>query len=190
MHPNGSNDRRGKGQNKLAAEGAVSRSDSNNSSFASVNGFSPSELKSAQSPSSRQFSFVIHSDFDESRVIQDQIMAAVTAASYPDNDVFAIKLALEEAMINAIKHGNKLDPKKRVRIEASVGHDQVEFMIHDEGAGFVKAEVPDPTLEENLEKNSGRGILLIEAYMSFAEWTDGGRKLRMGKKREAQLAAS
>lgn len=168
----------------------MSRSDSPESPFSGVNGFPPSDLKSAQCPANRQFSFVIHSDFEESRVIQDQIMAAVSSASYPDNDVFAIKLALEEAMINAIKHGNKLDPQKRVRIEASVGNDQVEIMIHDEGAGFVKAEVPDPTLEENLEKNSGRGILLIEAYMSFAEWTDGGRKLRMGKTREAQLAAS
>jgi serine/threonine-protein kinase RsbW len=138
----------------------------------------------------RRFSYVIASDFEHSRGVQDAIMDAVQAMRFSENDVFAIRLALEEAMINAIKHGNKLDPSKTVTIDAVIAPDEVDITIQDQGRGFSKADIPDPTLEENLEKNSGRGIMLIEAYMSSAEWTDGGRRLRMRKSREAQLAAS
>lgn len=131
----------------------------------------------------RKFKYSIASDFVESRKIQDEIMAAVAQAGFTDDEVFAIRLALEEAMINAIKHGNKHDPAKVVSVEASVSGDALEVIIHDQGAGFDRASVPDPLAEENLEKNSGRGILLIESYMDSAEWTDEGRRLRMLKKR-------
>lgn len=133
--------------------------------------------------------FVIPSDFAQSRVVQDRIIAAVEALQYSDNDLFAIKLALEEAMINAIKHGNRLDPTKTVTVHARVNPEQVEIIIEDQGAGFDRADVPDPTDPANLEKSSGRGILLIEAYMTKVEWSNQGRRLRMCKTREAQLAA-
>lgn len=135
----------------------------------------------------RRFSFNIASDFVEARVIEDQIIGEVTARGYGDNDLFAIKLALEEAVINAIKHGNKLDPHKRVWVEAMVGNDEIDILIRDQGPGFKREEVPDPTAMENLEKNSGRGILLIEAYMTQAEWSDSGRQLHMRKTRENAL---
>lgn len=114
-------------------------------------------------------------------------MGEVVSREFGDNDIFALRLALEEAVINAIKHGNKLDPAKRVKIDATVSDDEVVVTIHDQGPGFRREAVPDPTLEENLEKNCGRGILLIEAYMTTAEWTDQGRRLHMSKRREASL---
>jgi serine/threonine-protein kinase RsbW len=135
----------------------------------------------------RQFSWDISSDFLEARPIQEQIIAEVVSRQYSDNDLFAIKLALEEALINAIKHGNRLDLSKRVRVQASVSNDLVDITIRDQGAGFKREDVPDPTLTENLEKNCGRGILLIEAYMTTANWTDSGRCLHMTKVREASL---
>jgi len=61
------------------------------------------------------------------------------------------------------------------------------IVIEDEGSGFARALVPDPTLEENLEKSSGRGIHLIEAYMNEVRWSRGGRRLRMVKKNDADL---
>lgn len=133
--------------------------------------------------------FVIPSDFSQSRLVQDRILAAVEARHYSDNDIFAIKLALEEAMINAIKHGNRLDPGKTVTVHARVSRDEVEIVIEDQGSGFDRAGVPDPTDPANLEKASGRGILLIESYMTSVEWSNQGRRLRMCKTREPQLAA-
>lgn len=137
---------------------------------------------------SRRFAFNIGSNFDEARVVQEQIIGEVIARGYGDNDLFALKLALEEAVINAIKHGNKLDPVKRVWVDATVGDEEIDITIKDQGPGFKREDVPDPTLAENLEKNSGRGILLIEAYMTQAEWSDEGRQLHMRKTRESAMA--
>lgn len=126
----------------------------------------------------------IPSDFAASRDLQRQIIDAVHRAGYNTQNAFAIKLALEEAMINAIKHGNKLDMKKYVHVEYRVTPEQVEIIIEDEGPGFCRDEVPDPTLEENITKCSGRGILLMEAYMNQVEYSNEGRRLRMVKKNE------
>ena len=126
--------------------------------------------------------FDIASDYDEARAVQQRILDAVEAHGYSENAQFALKLALEEALINAVKHGNQLDPKKRVRGHAIVGDDQTVIEVQDEGPGFVRQAIPDPTLEENLEKTSGRGILLIEAYTDEVEWTDQGRHCRMVKR--------
>ncbi len=128
--------------------------------------------------------FTISSDFNDARDVQKRILDDVEHAGFNSQSQFAIKLALEEAMINAIKHGNKLDRAKKVRVNAMVSPAQAEIIIEDEGPGFARQFVPDPTLDENLEKCSGRGILLIEAYMTTAEWTNGGRKLRMIKKND------
>jgi serine/threonine-protein kinase RsbW len=125
--------------------------------------------------------FTISSNHDAQAVAQDQILERVEKAGFKGSEFFAIKLALEEALVNAIRHGNRLDPAKHVRIEARITPKKVEFLIEDEGPGFDRKGVPDPTAEENLEKCSGRGILLIESYMSRVWWDRGGRRLRMIK---------
>lgn len=135
----------------------------------------------SSSAATAQRDFVIRSDFNEARDVQKRILDDVEGAGFNSQSQFAIKLALEEAIINAIKHGNKLDLTKKVHIHATVSPMRAEIVIEDEGPGFKRTNVPDPTLDENLEKCSGRGILLIEAYMTAAEWTNGGRKLRMVK---------
>jgi len=127
--------------------------------------------------------FVIPSDLAETRHVQQQIMQAVHDRSYADNAVFAIKLSLEEALVNAVKHGNKLDPKKHVHVNASVSDDEVEITIEDEGPGFRREKVPDPTADENLTKCSGRGLLLMEAYMTTVEYSKRGRRIRLVKKK-------
>jgi serine/threonine-protein kinase RsbW len=123
--------------------------------------------------------FEFPSNFDTGCDVQRQILAEVERHGFSPNSLFATRLALEEAMVNAIKHGNKLDPKKKVVVEAKVTPQRVEIEIEDQGPGFTRAAVPDPTAEENLCKCSGRGILLIEAYMNSVEWSQGGRRVRM-----------
>ena len=125
--------------------------------------------------------FTIASDFDAGRDIQRWVMDHLEHNGYSDDHVFAIRISLEEALVNAIKHGNGLDPRKKVHVEATVTPRRAEFTIEDEGPGFDRGRIPDPTAEENLCKCSGRGILLIESYMNRAEWTKGGRRLRMVK---------
>ncbi len=116
--------------------------------------------------------------------IQDRILAEVARHGFTQQSYFAIKLALEEGLVNAIKHGNKMDKSKSVRVEYKVTPKQFEITIEDQGPGFHRNGVPDPTLEENIEKCSGRGILLMEAYMNSVRWSRGGRRVRMIKKNE------
>jgi len=119
------------------------------------------------------------SDFDAGCAVQTEILQEVERHGFNHNSLFATRLALEEALVNAIKHGNKLDPKKMVIVEARVFRDRVEIEIEDQGPGFDRSSVPDPTAEENLCKCSGRGILLIEAYMNKVSWSRDGRRVHL-----------
>ena len=128
--------------------------------------------------------FTIPSVSERGHEVQVRILDEVGKHKYNSDSVFAIKLALEEAVVNAIKHGNKYDSNKKVYVEALVGPDQVEVTIEDEGPGFMRTDVPDPTSPENLEKCSGRGILLIEAYMTKVDWSLNGRRVHMVKRND------
>ena len=126
--------------------------------------------------------FTIQSDLAASRDVHKEIMDRVEAQKYDEQSTFAIRLALEEGLMNAIKHGNKHDVSKTVHVEAKVTPKATEITIEDQGSGFHREEVPDPCAVENLLKCSGRGILLMEAYMDKVEYSNGGRKVRMVKK--------
>jgi serine/threonine-protein kinase RsbW len=131
---------------------------------------------------SKALNFIIPSHYVAGRKVQARIIKAVTAAGFHPENIAAITLGLEEGLINAIKHGNRLDRKKKVKISAKITSRTCEIKIEDEGAGFDRGRVPDPTLDENLEKCSGRGILLIEAYMDRVSWDRAGRRLTMVKR--------
>jgi serine/threonine-protein kinase RsbW len=76
-----------------------------------------------------------------------------------------VSMAVREGMINAILHGNKYDPAKRVNLTFEQNDRELLVTISDEGAGFIPEEVPDPVAPENLLKQSGRGIFLMRAFM-------------------------
>jgi serine/threonine-protein kinase RsbW len=129
----------------------------------------------------------IGSSYADAREVQHLIRDEIEKAGFDADSQFAVKLALEEAIINAIKHGNKLDKTKHVHVEWHITPEAAEIVIEDEGPGFKREAVPNPTDEPNLEKLTGRGILLIETYMSSVEWSKGGRKVRMVKQNEARV---
>ena len=122
----------------------------------------------------------IPSDYTAGRHVQERIIREVQDNGFAADSLFAVRIALEEALVNAIKHGNRLDPTKTVVVEARVSPGRAEIIIEDEGPGVDRTCVPDPTAEENLHKCSGRGLLLIESYMD-SQWTKGGRRVRMVK---------
>lgn len=137
-------------------------------------------------PVKARFLSDVHSS--EFRQVQEQILDAAERNGYQDKCLFAIKIAVEEALVNAIKHGNKGDKSKHVTIEATISALEAEITIEDEGPGFHRRDVPDPLAEENIEKPSGRGILLIESYMTNVSWDNGGRRVRMIKRRTDERA--
>jgi serine/threonine-protein kinase RsbW len=113
----------------------------------------------------------------------DDVVRHLNELSWGEDDVFAVHLALEEALMNAIKHGNCLDSAKQVHVVLDVTEEGVRFQITDEGAGFDPASVPDPTLDENLELPSGRGLMLMRTFMSRVEFNERGNQVTMEKHR-------
>ncbi len=91
-------------------------------------------------------------------------------------------VALDEAFVNAVKHGNKNDPSKLVRITAELSAKEAKFTVEDEGAGFNIQEIPDPRDPANLFKTSGRGVLLIYNIMDEVEYNERGNRLTMIKR--------
>jgi serine/threonine-protein kinase RsbW len=123
----------------------------------------------------------IPSDPTEARQLQDQIEQLLTARHVNERDVFSIKLALEEALINAIKHGNQMDRAKKVRIVYQLNADRFDIHVSDEGPGFDPGDVPDPTAFENLERPCGRGLMLMRHYMTEVAFNDRGNGVIMSK---------
>ena len=108
------------------------------------------------------------------------LMTALDRHQYPEAARFAVRLALEEGLVNAFKHGHKtLPPESTVNLSVVVDHSRVQIDVVDQGPGFDPADVPDPTLDENLDKPSGRGLLLMRAYMTSLEHLGRGNHLRM-----------
>jgi serine/threonine-protein kinase RsbW len=130
-----------------------------------------------------EFETTIPNDTAAALEVQERIVGRLEELGYPARDVFGCRLALEEALVNAIKHGNDNDPSKSVRIECRLGADRFEIEIEDEGPGFEPEDVPDPTAEENLEKPSGRGIMLMRAFMTRVDYQGRGNRVLLEKDR-------
>ena len=126
---------------------------------------------------------VIPSDLAAARQIQGEIEQALQSVQFPETEIFAIKMAVEEALVNAIKHGNQMDPEKNVRVVYVAHAERFDVRITDQGPGFDPADVPDPTAPENLERPCGRGLLLIRYYMTEVSFDDRGTTIAMYKLR-------
>src|SRR5262249_39245454 len=99
-------------------------------------------------------------------------------------DMFAVRLALEEAVVNAIKHGNRLDQNKKVHVVCQISDRKVRIQVTDEGPGLDPNAVADCTDEDHIELPNGRGIMLMRNFMNYVEYNDRGNMVTMEKWRE------
>lgn len=125
------------------------------------------------------FSIVMESKPSGLREPCQRLLSILEEKGYTQDDVFAVHLALEEAFLNAVKHGNKMDPSKKVTLEYLVDDEKVEIRMADEGPGFDPRSIPDPRMGENLYRPEGRGLLLMTTYMDMVEYNDQGNGLCM-----------
>ena len=117
-------------------------------------------------------------------------------AGFDDASLHWVNVAVRESVINAIKHGNCSDVRKRVHVEFNSADDRgatvVTICVRDEGCGFDPGDLPDPLAPENLLKSSGRGIFLMRSFMdemSFRRAAQGGMEVRMVKRvHQSELA--
>ena len=111
------------------------------------------------------------------------VLDQLTAQNWSQQEVFSVHLALEEALVNAIIHGNGLDAEKTVRVKCRLGPERFCIEIRDQGPGFAVQDVPDPTECENLERPCGRGIMLMRSFMTSVAFNAEGNCVVMEKLR-------
>lgn len=122
-------------------------------------------------------------DTKAAKEVLDEVLDRLGQFQWTEDEVFGVHLAVEEALMNAIKHGNALDSSKYVHVVSHLDCRTFRIQITDEGPGFDPNSVPDPTLDENLELPSGRGLMLMRTYMSKVEYNERGNQVTMEKVR-------
>lgn len=131
--------------------------------------------------------FELPSDLSLMNGVLHYLIERASALGVIKPDSSNLFIALDEAFVNAVKHGNEGDPKKLVRITADLSTKEARFTIEDEGRGFNVKEIPDPLDPSNLFKTSGRGVLLIYNIMDVVEYNERGNRLTMVKYAESSL---
>jgi len=122
-------------------------------------------------------------DPDQCAPLIAEVLNALQQHGWSTDDKFSIQMALEEAIMNAIKHGSACDPSKLVDIELRFDDQTFEAPISDCGGGFDPADVPDPTADENVGKTCGRGLMLMKNFFDTVEYNQSGNEVKMMKKK-------
>ena len=113
----------------------------------------------------------------------DRVFGQLAARVKDEEQLSKVKLALEEALANAMRHGNGLKQSRKVTVRVVWEHGQIHLDVSDEGNGFNPKTVPDPTQSGYAENiPGGRGVFLMRNLMDKVEFYDGGRGVRMVKK--------
>ena len=128
-----------------------------------------------------EHSMVIESSSSAIAEAREWLLSSLKEHNFNKDNIFAVHLAFEEALHNAVQHGNKMDTKKKIKIDCLISSDKVELSITDEGSGFDPNSIPDCRCGENLYKTEGRGLLLIRSYMDVVEFNEKGDSLHMTK---------
>jgi anti-sigma regulatory factor (Ser/Thr protein kinase) len=131
-----------------------------------------------------QFTMTIPADPRQIPKVTDGVTQVLQEKGWPEQDVMAVELALQEAVANAIRHGCHGDASKELQCSVSCNDEgEVMITVRDPGTGFDPASVANPLHPDNLMKSSGRGIFLINGLMDEVQFADGGRELQMRKRK-------
>ena len=124
----------------------------------------------------------IPSETKHIKKVSEKVIGSVSSYGPDEGTVFDIKLCIEEAVRNAIVHGNHSEKNKAVVVTTWVDAGKVFIAVEDEGEGYDHTAVPDPTAEHNMLRNSGRGVYLIKKLMDEVTFNARGNGITMGKK--------
>ncbi len=125
----------------------------------------------------------VQSSLEKLRSIENQILDTAEQSGFNSADMFAIRLCLEEALTNAVRHGNHEDMTKSVTVRYRLTEIELEIIVEDQGSGFNPSQVPDPRCEQNISKPGGRGLLLMKSYMDKVEYLGRGNIVHLIKRR-------
>ena len=128
-----------------------------------------------------KLSLKIPSDIKYIREVSSGILKWLEPRKLDESALFDIRLCVEEVVRNAITHGNNSDLGLKVLISYWLEGDSLIIEVEDEGRGFDPGKMPDPTIEENIMKGSGRGIYIVRKLIDKMEFNDKGNKVRLTK---------
>ena len=137
---------------------------------------------SSKTPAS--YSIVVESKMSAITGVYNQILSCLQKNNFGKDDIFAIHLTFEEAFYNAVKHGNNMDPGKKVTVAFALDEEKIELSVTDEGPGFNPDAVADPRFGDNLFKPGGRGLLLMNSYMDVVKFNEIGNSVYMVRYKE------
>ena len=118
-----------------------------------------------QAMNATRVSYTLDSTLETVNKAEETALAIAAKSGFDEDEVQRIAMAVREATVNAVLHGNAYDPNKRVTVSFETSDDALTVSVRDEGKGLAPEEIPDPLAPENLLKQSGRGIFLIRAFM-------------------------
>jgi len=126
--------------------------------------------------------FIVPSQTESIKKISSKILDSLKPYGVSADTLFDIRLSTEEAVRNAIVHGNLSDKNLLTTVSYWIKDGAIFIEVEDEGVGFDRGALPDPTTEDNLMKGSGRGVYLIDRLMDSARFNESGNKITMTKR--------
>jgi serine/threonine-protein kinase RsbW len=137
-------------------------------------------------PSKPQRMEVVLETLIESIALAEQMGTRVAAlAGFSEDDQYKIGLSVHEGVMNAFQYGNKQRRERKIHLIFELHDDKIEIHVVDQGAGFRIEDIPDPRDDENVLGDSGRGVLLMKAFMDEVDVLSsaaGGAELVMAKR--------
>jgi serine/threonine-protein kinase RsbW len=122
----------------------------------------------------------------DGQTVVQHVLGIMAKRGFGEPDLLAVRLALDEALSNALAHGNHGDAAKEVRVDYDVSDNRVLVQVEDQGDGFEPADVPDPTLAANQTRPSGRGIFLMRKFMTWVRFNAVGNCVTMCRLRDVK----
>jgi serine/threonine-protein kinase RsbW len=130
-----------------------------------------------------QFASILDSTLESVDAGEESVRRFAQQAGFEESEQYFIGLAAREILVNAVRHGNRFDPQKKVELRLSADDAKLTCEVKDQGDGFRIEDVPDPRLPENIERASGRGLAMARGLMDdfHCESGSGGTYVRMSK---------
>lgn len=145
-------------------------------------------MSGADNPKPAAWELLLESNLDSVDQAEQAVIETAEKAGLGEEAVYQLGYAVREAMVNAVVHGNRYSANKRVRLRVAAG-ERLEIVIDDQGGGFEAGEQADPLADENLLNQSGRGLMIIEAFVdefSVGPAPEGGTRIHLWKNLPAQ----
>jgi len=137
------------------------------------------QQKSSSMQSDSFWEIRIPNQMSDGRREVDKFVARIEAWGVSHEESLALRHSLHEAVVNAVRHGNGGDPRRSVRICYRFLSDDIFIEVEDEGRGFDRSSVADPTTDENRIRPGGRGLLMMRHFMTSVEYNDRGNCVTM-----------